>query len=115
MTPGTLNLTCPAGATFSRTLTYKINGSAVNLSGYSARLQVRQKHTSTTKLLDLTTANSGIALGGAAGTITITATDTQTAALPDGVWRYDLEIVSGAGVVTRLVEGTFTVTPEVTR
>lgn len=115
MTPGILNLVCPAGSTFSKTLTYSVSASPVNLTGWTARLQVRQKHTSTTKLLDLTTSNGGITLGGAAGTITILATATQTAALPDGVWRYDLELVSGSGAVTRLVEGTFAVTPEVTR
>ena len=56
-----------------------------------------------------------ISLGGAAGTITLTISATDTAALSapqNGV--YDLELVSGS-TVTRLVQGTFLVTPEATR
>jgi hypothetical protein len=67
-------------------------------------------------VLTLTTENAGITLGGAAGTITLSATATVTAALTapfSGV--YDLELVSGGGVVTRLLEGVATVSPEVTR
>lgn len=112
---GILDLVCPAGATFERTLTYKLNGAAVNLTGWTARMQVRQRHIADTALLDLTTANGGITLGGAAGTISLLATDTQTGALPEGVWRYDLELIDGSGKVKRLVEGSFTVTPQVTR
>lgn len=115
MTPGTLNLICPAGSTFDKTFTYRIAGQLVNLTGWTARMQVRQKHTADTKLLDLTTSNGGITLGGAAGTVAIYATDTQTAALPAGVWRYDIELINGSGKVGRFLEGTFTVTPEVTR
>jgi hypothetical protein len=56
-----------------------------------------------------------LTLGGAAGTIVITLTATQTAALTAGNYVYDLELVSGAGVVTRLVQGNVTVTAEITR
>ena len=44
MTPGKLDLVCPQGSTFSRTLTYKIDDTPVNLVGYNARLQVREYH-----------------------------------------------------------------------
>jgi hypothetical protein len=37
------------------------------------------------------------------------------AAVDAGKYRYDLEIVSGSGTVTRLLEGVFYVTAEVTR
>jgi hypothetical protein len=37
------------------------------------------------------------------------------ATVPAGNYRYDLELVSGAGVVTKLISGDFTVTGEVTR
>jgi hypothetical protein len=67
-------------------------------------------------VLTLTSENAGITLGDAAGTITLSATATVTAALTapfSGV--YDLELVSGGGVVTRLLEGSATISPEVTR
>jgi len=90
-------------------------GTAVNLTGYTARLQVRATYDSSSTILSLTSA-AGITLGGAAGTIAITASATTTAALTapfSGV--YDLELVSGGGEVTRLLEGTATVSPEVSR
>jgi hypothetical protein len=77
---------------------------------------VRETYSSASAILTLTTENGGITLGGAAGTITLSATAIVTAALTapfSGV--YDLELVSGGGVVTRLLEGVATVSPEVTR
>jgi hypothetical protein len=104
------------GATLSLTATWKDStGAAINLTGYTARLQVRAAYDSSATILSLTS-SSGITLGGAAGTIAITASATVTALLTApwaGVW--DLELVSGGGVVTRLLEGAATVSPEVTR
>lgn len=114
MTPANLKLTCPQGTTFSRTLTYKVDGVAVNLTGYTARMQVRENYYTNAKLVDLTS-GSGITLGGSAGTVSFTLSASATAALPVGTFVYDLEIVSGGGAVTRLVEGKFIVTPEVTK
>lgn len=112
--PGYLDLECWQGADFDYQLTWTVSGSAVNVTGYGARMQVRQTVDSTAVVLSLT-AGTGITLGGTAGTITIAANSTATAALTDGQCVYDLELVSGAGYVTRLVEGNFTIYPEVTR
>jgi hypothetical protein len=104
------------GATLSLTATWNDStGAAINLTGYTARMQVRSAYDATSTILSLTS-SSGITLGGAAGTIAITVSATVTAALTApwaGVW--DLELVSGGGVVTRLLEGAATVSPEVTR
>lgn len=113
MIPGKYNMVCPQGSTFNQVLTYSINGSLVNLTGYTARMQVKERYSSTAKQLDLTTSNGGIVLGGALGTITINATATQTAAIIAKEYVYDLELVSGP-TVTRIIEGKFIVTPEVT-
>ena len=117
--PGLLDLNMWQGASWDYTLTWQTGGTPVNLSGYDARLQVRESHASSTAVLSLT-AGTGITLGGTAGTIILEATATQTAAIsaqPPGPQQYvyDLELVSGAGVVTRLVEGRVLVYPEVTR
>ena len=45
---------------------------------------------------------------------TMPVTEAQTRAL-SGVYYYDLEVVSGASVVTRLLQGKASVSPEVTR
>jgi hypothetical protein len=86
----------------------------VNLTGYTARLQVRRTKTHPDTLVSLTDA-SGITLGAAAGTIAILIAAATTTTLPAGVWVYDLELISGAGLVTRLLEGRFQVVGEVTR
>lgn len=115
MPAGTYDITCDQGATFSRVITWKnSNGTPIDLTNYTARMQVRANYPATTTVLNLTTENGGITLGGAAGTITLAATATATAAISADQYVYDLELITGAQV-TRVVEGTFTVTPEVTR
>lgn len=115
MIPGKYNIICPQGSTFSQQLTYSINTIPIDLTGYTARMQVREKYTSTKKDLTLTTENGGLTLGGAAGTININVNATTTAALHAKEYVYDLELVSSSNIVIRLIEGKFIVTPEVTR
>lgn len=104
------------GATYQLTVTWKDSaGTAINLTGYTARMQVRETYSSSSTIVSLTS-SSGITLGGSAGTIAILISATTTAALTapfSGV--YDLEVVDASGVVTRLLEGAATVSPEVTR
>ena len=115
MTPGKYNIVCPQGSTLSQQMTYSIDDVPVNLTGYSARMQVREKYASTNTELDLTTANGGIVLGGSAGTITINVNASATGELVAKDYVYDLELVSSSLIVTRLIEGKFIVTPEVTK
>jgi hypothetical protein len=114
MTPGRYDLTCPQGTTFRKQVTWKIDDVAVNLSGYSSRLQVRESYVSNDYIVALTSA-SGMTLGGSAGTIDILIDDAVTALFPTGNWVYDLEVESGSGIVDRILQGNFLVTPEVTR
>lgn len=117
MPAGIYNIFVEQGATFTRTLTWKINKNVVNLTGYTARLKVRtnSRNTVPTKILiSSLTSSSGITLGGTAGTIQLTISATQTAALAPGKYSYDLELESAGGEVTRLVKGKFTVDPEET-
>ena len=116
MIAATYNIVCDQGATFDRTLTWKDNnGNPVDLTGYTARMQVRSVVDSSVVLLSLTTANSRIVLGGVAGTVQLTVDPTVMAAVAGGQYVYDLELVSAGGSVSRLVMGTFTVRDEVTR
>ena len=115
MAATTYDILIEQGATFSQVITYKEAGVAINLTGYTARLQVRSTLESATSVVELTTANSRIALGGAAGTITLTISATDTAALTAGRGVYDLELVSGSGIVTRLLQGVATISRNVTR
>ena len=111
----TYDILIEQGATYSQLVTYKESGVAVNLTGYTARMQVRSTLESASTVVELTTANGRIALGGAAGTITLTISATDTAALTAGRGVYDLELVSGSGIVTRLLQGVATISRNVTR
>jgi hypothetical protein len=59
------------------------------------------------------TLTAGLTLGGVAGTIEISISAAVTSAIAAGNYIYDLELTSGA-TVTRLLEGQFYVSPEVT-
>lgn len=111
--PGTYNITCPQGATFDRTFTVNVGAVPLDLTGYTAAMQVRESADSTSTLLSLTN-GAGIALGGTAGTIGLVVSSTASAAIPAGSYSYDLELNSGA-TVTRLLEGAFNVIGNVTR
>jgi hypothetical protein len=87
----------------------------VNLTGFTARMQIRETVESTTVLHSLTTENGGITLGGAAGTIALLISATDTAAFTFDSAVYDLEIISAGGVVTEVMSGTVTLGDEVTR
>ena len=110
------DLVIDKGATLSRTFQWRDStGAPVNLAGYTARMQVRKTLLAPTPDLDLTTENGGITLGGADGTIMLYASDAVTAAVTSASGVYDIELVSGGGFVTRLLEGQVVFTPEVTR
>jgi len=111
---GEYNFTIEQGATFNLLMTWKIDNVAVNLTGYTARLQARIDVDEIDTILSLTT-GAGITLGGAAGTISLDQTATQTALLPKGEYVYDLELQSSGGIVTRLLQGELNISAEVTR
>lgn len=94
------------------------NGTPVDISDYTAALQLRSLPEDPTAVLTLTTENDGITITGAEGLVAMHATATQTRAIDEGTYYYDLEITSPAtpvAVVTRLVQGQAVVSPEVTR
>lgn len=111
--PATYNIISYQGATYDLNLTYKVDDSAVDLTGYTAAMQVRQTPSATSTILNLSS-GSGITLGGTAGTIGIlVAAETMGSATP-GSYVYDLELDSGSQV-TRLLQGSFTIQSEVTK
>ena len=114
--PAKLKFTIYQGATFRKRLTWKgPSGAPIDLTGCTARMQVRSEVESSTVLLSLTTENGGITLGGVAGTIELFVSDDASTLFTwtAGVW--DLEIEFPGGEVTRLAQGSVSVSPEVTR
>jgi hypothetical protein len=112
--PGKLNLVMYQGATWNYELVWTIGGTAINLTDYQARMQVRPSYDSPKVVLSLDDTD-GITLGGTAGNIYLEYSATNTAGVARGQYVYDLELESDTGEVTRLVEGLFEVSPEVTR
>ena len=111
MAAGTYNFIIDQGATFTRQLTVKENDSVMDLSGYSVASKMRSTHDSSTVAGTFTCTISNAS----GGVITISMSSSTTAAIEEAIYVYDLEITSGAGIVTRLLQGEVTVNPEVTR
>lgn len=113
-----LNLKINQGATFRHTLTIKdANGVVIDLTDYTARMQIRDK-VGGTVLLELTTENDRIVITPVEGKIelVITAADTEAITWISGV--YDFELVNMIGLVeevNRLFEGRVSVSREVTK
>lgn len=85
------------------------NGDSVNLAGYSGAAQMR-KHYSSTAQTAFT-----VSISAQAGTVTLSMNAATTNAISAGRYVYDCELRTSSNVVSRLLEGIVTVTPQVTR
>jgi hypothetical protein len=85
----------------------------VDLTGATARMQIRDKPGGGL-LLELSTTSGGLTITGP-GTIARTLSATATAAITWASAVYDLEVTYADGTVHRYFEGPVTVSPEVTR
>lgn len=103
------------GATFDLSIVWKDNaGTPIDITGYSARMQIRKTYDSA-PVISLTSAvGGGIVLGGVDGTIDITISANTTDDITILRGRYDLELEL-AGVVTRLIQGSVDISREVTK
>ena len=125
MSAGRYDIVLEQGATFDLPLRYEDSAGGVDLSGYSARMQVREAPASPllVEFNSELTANGAIFLSGAAedredganGNLRVFMSAANSAALPRFAGRYDLEIEDSSGYVIRLLEGQFRVEPEITR
>lgn len=106
------NLFIDQDADFTTTVTVNDStGSALDLTNYTALAMIRKTYQSSTA----TTFTSSFVSPRTTGQITISLTDTQTAALESGRYVYDLVITDSSGNKTRVVEGNATVNPSVSR
>lgn len=91
------------------------NGLPVDLTSWTARMQIRTSTASSTVAVDMTTANGRIVLGGTAGTIRLLLSDAVTAGISITSGVYDLELIAPDTTVRRLIYGNVTLVKEVTR
>lgn len=84
-----------------------------DLTGYTARMTIKSR-VGGTAIDTFTTVDGDIVIDTSGKTITLTISATATAAYDFRAAVYDMEMVSGAGVVTQLLYGKVTLTQEVT-
>ena len=105
------NLYIDQGTDFSVTVDVTDTaGDILNLSGYSATAQIRKTYSSSS-----VSASFATSIAESTGQVTLSLTDTQTTGLSAGRYVYDLNITSGGGVTSRVIEGQAIVTPGVNR
>lgn len=109
---GSYNIVTVEGDTFIFNATIDTDGTPWDFTGYTAKMQVRESSVSNGTLLDLSTDNY-ITLS-PLGNISITVPPSVTQNVRDGRWIYDLEVTSGGGQKTTLLQGSFIVSPQVT-
>jgi len=116
---GVYNFTIEQGTTVAIDFAYQTAaGVAIPLVNYTARMQARETVSSPVALIDATTENGQLTINGAGGIVSLTLSSTVTAALDFRTAVYDVEIqapVGSGSAVTRLVQGTITLSREVTR
>jgi hypothetical protein len=126
MIAGIYNLTCEQGTTFSRLIEIEqpdlVNDPSgqtyieYSLVGYRARMQVRRTVDAANYLVYLTSENNGLRVvpGIYENQMQIFMSASVTASITQsGV--YDIEIIDAEGFVSRVLQGSFTLIPEVTR
>ena len=109
------NLSIEQGAVYRLRLLPMHAGVPLDLTGSTARMQVRDEAGA---LLDeLSTANGRIALGGSAGTVDVLFPASVTAAIVAESGVYDLEITppTGPDETWKLARGRVKYSPEITR
>tara|TARA_B100001996_G_scaffold149717_1_gene113955 strand:- start:74 stop:412 length:339 start_codon:yes stop_codon:yes gene_type:complete len=112
MSAGTYNLVIDQGSDFALDLVIKQSGSALDLSNYTGRAQLRTSVDASSASASFTVTKTN-ASGGALKMELEASTSSSLAA---GQYVYDLEIyTSGDSTVKRILQGDVTITPEVTR
>lgn len=113
MTPKSYNFAIHQGSTDALSLAWKRDGAAVDLTGYSARMQLRYSASDAAPVTEFSTASGKIVLTSVGG-ITVHFDAATTAALAAATYVYDLDLTTGTDTRT-LIAGTITIGREVTR
>ena len=102
------------GATLRIPFTWRSNGLPIDITGFTARMQIRKTVASSEVIHELSTENGGIILGDD-GAFLIYISDSVTETFNFTTAVYDLEFVNLDGDVIRLLEGAVQLSLEVTR
>jgi hypothetical protein len=109
---GTYNITIDQGSDFAIELQISEDGTAKNLTGYSARSQIRTTKTSETIAASFTCT----VYNAAEGRVRMSLPAAESSVMDAEAYVYDLELfTAGDASVTRELQGSVTVTQSVTR
>ena len=112
MTAANHNLTIDQGSDFALDLVVKDSGVVKNLTGYSARAQMR----STKSASSVSATFTCTVTNASGGALKMELPNATSSALSAGKYYYDLELyTANDAIVARLMQGTVILTPEVTR
>ncbi len=112
----TYNINIHQGETWTMTLTVKDQNNNVKvLTGYTGKMEIRDKPGGTIYETLATTPGSGMTINGVYGEVVLALTAAETAALKIRNAVYDIYITSAAGTVTYLLKGNLTVTARVSQ
>jgi len=106
---GRYNITIINGTTFTLAPIWQVDNLPVDLTGYSADMQVRD--VSNNLVVELSTANGKAVISPALGQTTFTLTPTQTSAanLPVGNYTYAFNLTDGSSNTYQILNGAFNV------
>jgi len=106
---GRYNITIINGTTFTLAPIWQVDNLPVNLTGYTADMQVRD--VSNNLVVELSTANGKAVISPALGQTTFTLTPTQTSAanLPVGNYTYAFNLTDGSSNTYQILNGAFVV------
>jgi hypothetical protein len=112
---GQKNFEVDQNATFSFVLEYKDdNGNAIDLTGASAKMQIRDTKGGTKLAVTLTSPSGGIVIDPTNGKLTIKMTPTQTNKLFYPKSSYDIMLIDSNANKIKLLEGFMTLSRSVT-
>ena len=109
MNAGRYNITIINGTTFTLAPIWQVDNLPVDLTGYTADMQVRD--VSNNLVVELSTANGKAVISPALGQTTFTLTPAQTdpTDLPAGNYTYAFNLSDGSGNVYQILNGAFVV------
>jgi len=98
------------GTTYTLSLTATDSaGSPINLSGCSISAQLRKSPAAS----NYTSFSTSIT--GSTGQFILTLAATASSAISSGKYMYDVELTNSSGIISRIVQGTALIDPEITK
>ena len=97
------------GGTFTKVLRIKEDGAVKDLTGYTAKSQVRENPDGGMLICEMTTA-----IDAGNGIITLTIPAATSAEIKSGAYCWDLKLTDAGGLVAYYIGGKFMIVPTVT-